>query len=256
MHVSVVMGVRNGQATLADAIDSILAQTYSEWDLQIVDDASSDATWQVLTDYAGRDSRISIERNPANRGLAAALNSGWRKAPGNLIARMDADDVSFAARLQRQVDFMKVHQDVAVLGTGAELLDQNGKTVGVSVRPAEHEVLVSRIYRENPFIHPSVMIRRSFLEALGGYDPRLRKAQDYDLWFRGYRQFHYANLQEALITYRLSSFTLRQAVLYGMFVLCRSGFRDNRPLRGSWYGARYGLAALLTRFRIYQSRLR
>ena len=253
MHVTVLMGVYNQRRYVQSAVESILGQSYMHWDLLIIDDASTDGTWELLQSITRGDGRITIERNDLNRGLAASLNRGWRQARGNLIARMDADDESLPERLQRQIEFLQDHPEVAVLGTGAELINEAGDSLGRMLRPAEHEALVSRIFRENPFIHPSVILRRSFLEATGGYDDALRRGQDYDLWLRGYRRFRYANLPHALIRHRVRRSPSWSAVLYGMFVLARGGMRDRHGGMGVWYALRFGFAAILRGMRLYKS---
>ncbi len=253
MHVTVLMGVYNMSTSVRRAIESILGQSYADLDLLIVDDASTDGTSELLRSMSRRDSRITIVRNDRNYGLAFSLNRGWRLARGGLIARMDADDVSLPERLCRQAEFMQTHPEVAVLGTGAKLVDEAGQLVGSTLRPTEHEALVSKIYKECPFIHPTVMLRREFLEATGGYDNALRGSEDYDLWLRGYRRFRYANLPETLICYRIRRSPSWHAVLYGMSVLTRGGMRDRRCATGLWYAFRFGFAGTLSRLRLYKS---
>jgi glycosyltransferase involved in cell wall biosynthesis len=104
MHVTVVMPAYNAVATVSAAIESIRKQTYTHWDLLIVDDGSTDGTWEVLKSAAFLDPRIALIRNPSNRGLAASLNTGWRQAGGEVIARMDADDTSLPQRFEKQID--------------------------------------------------------------------------------------------------------------------------------------------------------
>lgn len=247
MHVTVVMAVYNGVQTVAAAIESIRWQKYSDWDLLIIDDGSSDGTTEVLESYTAADSRISLIRNNSNLGLPCSLNVGWRAARGELIARMDADDISLPERLRLQVDFMRKNLQVDVLGTGMYLMDDARKIVGSSFRPEFHEDLQERMYRENPFAHPSVMMRRSFLEALGGYDERLRRAQDADLWLRGYRRFRYHNLQEPLIQYRVQPKPTFRSSAYSSFVLFRAAWREGLGLTRGLYSLRPLAAALFIR---------
>lgn len=204
MHVTVVMPAYNGVAFIGNSVDSIISQTYHDWDPLVIDDGSTDGTLGLLRSAAERDSRITVIRNDLNRGIAASLNQGWRQASGELIARMDADDVSLPQRLEHQVGFMESHPEVDVLGTGAELVDRGGEALGLAFRPQQHEELARKMYKECPFIHPSVMVRRRFYEALNGYDEHLRRSEDNDLWLRGYKRFRFHNLQETLIRYRVS----------------------------------------------------
>ncbi|MGP8246931.1 MAG: glycosyltransferase family 2 protein [Bryobacteraceae bacterium] len=247
MHVTVLMAVYNGVRTVGGAIESIRSQTYADWDLLVVDDGSSDGTSEILQSYASCDPRITLIRNGTNLGLAASLNIGWRSAKGSLIARMDADDVSLPERLQRQVEFMSAHAEVDVLGTGVEMMDEAGLLLGCAFRPECHDELKKRMYKENPFAHPSVMMRRRFLEALGGYDERLRRGQDFDLWLRGYRRFLYHNLQVPLIQYRLRRKPTFLSSACSSFILFRSAWREGLVLRSGWYALRPIGANLLIR---------
>jgi glycosyltransferase involved in cell wall biosynthesis len=245
MHVTVLMAVYNGAATVREALASILCQTYQDWDLIIVDDGSTDGTLAILESLAATDARVRVLRNGANRGLAASLNVAWSQARGDLLARMDADDFSYPDRLHRQVEFMAAHPEVAVLGTGIELMDSEGRLLGCALCPEWHEELQKRMYKENPFAHPSVMMRRGFLEALGGYDGRLKWAEDADLWLRGYRQFRYHNLQQPLIRYRVRSKIVLRMSAYSAFVLLRASLRERLLLTGGLHALRHLVAGVL-----------
>jgi hypothetical protein len=161
---------------------------------------------------------------------------------------MDADDFSYPNRLQRQVAFMAAHPEVDVLGTGIEQMDSDGRLLGCVLRPEWHEELQKRMYKENPFAHPSVIMRRGFLDALGGYDGRLKWAEDADLWLRGYRQFRYHNLQEPLIRYRVRSKLASRSIVYSTFVLLRASFRERLLLRGVLHTLRHLVAGVLAYF--------
>jgi glycosyltransferase involved in cell wall biosynthesis len=254
--VSVVLAVHNGAATLDAAIRSVLTQTLQALELVVVDDASSDESGAIISYHAKADSRVIAVRSDDRLGLARALNIGWRRARTDLIARMDADDVCLPARLERQVGEMTAHPEIAVLGTGAVLIDDEGREVGIAQRPADHETLVREIYRENPFMHPTVMMRRAFLEAMSGYDESLRRAQDIDLWLRGRRTFRYANLEEPLIKYHVSVRPKFASIAWGSFVLARSAWREGHFLRNGKYAARYFAATMLGRLGLYDTRQR
>jgi glycosyltransferase involved in cell wall biosynthesis len=249
-HVTVLLAVHNGADTVERAIASVVGQDYDDWDLIVVDDASTDGTSGILRRLAEADSRITVLTNERRGGLAYSLNKGWRAARGELIARLDADDACFPDRLRRQVEFMIAHPDVAVLGSGAEIIDADGTARGVMLRPERHEQLADAIYRENPFIHPSVMARRSFFEALGGYDETCKRGQDYDLWTRAYRRFRFHNLQRPLIPYRVRQRLPWAAVVAGTRLAFRLGWRERRIGRGSWYAMRFFIAGILKRFRL------
>jgi glycosyltransferase involved in cell wall biosynthesis len=256
MHVTVLMGVYNEAGRVGRAIESVCAQTCDDWDLLAIDDASTDDTPRVLDQWRRRDERVHVLRNDSNLGLAATLNRGWRQARGELIARLDADDISLPDRLERQVRFLSENPGVAVLGTAAELIDERGTSLGCARRPSDHEELASRIFREVPLIHPSVMLRRSFYEALGGYDERLRRGQDYDLWLRGYKQYRFHNLPEPLIRYRVRRRPSLQSVFWGTSTQIRALKREGAPLVRYWYPARFCTAMLLSWAGLWNTRLR
>lgn len=243
--VAVIMSVFNDADVVGAAIQSILQQSFRDFELVVVDDGSTDATPDVIQRFASADNRVRALRNETNRGLAASLNRAWRASRSPLIARMDSDDTSHADRFQKQVDFLHRTPDVDVLGTAAEVsLDSGTEIVR---RPEDHKTLMSRMYKEMPFFHPSVMMRRHVLEVLGGYDERLRRAQDADLWLRAYRRFRFHNLQEPLITYKGKRVQSLQSILYGTYVLARAASRDDVLLVRGWYALRFLAVGLVRR---------
>jgi len=200
--VSVLMGVRDGSPWVSDAVQSVLAQTLDDLELIVVDDGSTDDTAARLA--AIHDPRLRVvHQQPA--GLTPALIRAHALARAPLLARLDADDRALPNRLARQRAFLDAHPDVGLLGTGAVEVDAQGHEIG-RVRPPEDDATIRRILiRRNPFVHSSVMLRRSALDAAGGYDERLSVAQDYDLWMRLSRVTHLANLAEPLVVRRLGS---------------------------------------------------
>ena len=236
--VSVLMPVFNGRSHVQHAIDSIRAQTWSDWEMIIIDDASTDRTADIVEAAVTADSRILLVRHDQNRGLAVSLNEAFRRSSGNLIARMDADDRSLEARFEMQVRFLNDQPAVDVLGTSAWNIDPAGKRLDVYRCRLTHEDIAAHIYKENPFIHPSVMFRRRFLEALGGYDESYRRAQDYDLWLRGWRTFRYQNLAEPLLEYRKPAGMTWSSTMSGARAIASAGLRDRRPVRGAYYASR------------------
>ncbi len=140
-RVSVVMAVHNGEKYLRQAVESILAQTFMDFEFIIVNDGSNDSTDSILGEFASRDKRIIIVQNGKNIGLTRSLNRGLELAHGQLIARMDVDDISFPQRLEAQVDFMESHPEIGILGTAACVIDADGKK-GQEIRfPGEHILL-------------------------------------------------------------------------------------------------------------------
>jgi glycosyltransferase involved in cell wall biosynthesis len=200
--VSVVLAVWNGAPWVAEAVSSLLAQTDENFELIVVDDGSTDATPALLAGIA--DPRLRLQRQP-HRGLTRALNRGLSAARGDLVARLDADDVALPERLGRQRAFLAARPDVGLLGTAAREVDDAGALVRI-VRPPTDDAAIRRaLIRANPFVHSSVMARRELLARAGGYDETLAVAQDYDLWMRLARLTRLANLAEVLVIRRLGA---------------------------------------------------
>lgn len=202
--VSVVMPVRNGERWLSDAVDGLLAQTLRDCEILIVDDGSSDATPEILREYERCDDRVRVLRQ-STLGLVTALNRGLEEAKGPLVARLDADDVALPERLQQQLVYMQHNNGVGLLGSWAERIDTEGRSIGSLTPPTDERVLSALLQRINPMIHSTVMMRRELVRRLGGYRDAFRGAEDYDLWLRISEVAGVANLPERLIQYRWHS---------------------------------------------------
>jgi hypothetical protein len=202
LAISVLMPVYNGAAHLADALDSILAQTFRDYELLVVDDGSTDATGAILAERARIDPRIRVVRNATNIGVIGALNQGIAQARGGYIARMDADDISLPGRLGRQKAFLDAHSNVGVCGAWVHKIGPLG---GATERypTADADIRCGLLFR-NVLAHPAVTIRRSLFDEFGlGYDPAYPHAEDYALWLRAAEQARLANLPEVLLHYRM-----------------------------------------------------
>ncbi len=211
-QVSVVMSCYNASKTLAEATDSILKQTFRDFEFIIVDDGSADNTLEILKKYQQDDNRISIIANNHNLGLAASLNVGIKSAKALLIARMDADDIAFPNRLEEQVDFLRQYPNVDILGTGIIQMTQMGEKESSRLLPEHHTDIVKRIFRKPLVFHPTIMARKKIYDNLGMYDPDIRWAEDADLWYRIYDKATFHNLQKPLLYYRVKKqFKLRHA---------------------------------------------
>jgi glycosyltransferase involved in cell wall biosynthesis len=200
-QVSVIVPVRNGARWLRDAIDSVTAQTFRDFELLIVDDGSTDETPRMLSELAARDDRVVIIQQGA-LGLAIALNRGFAEARGPLIARLDADDRAFPERLDRQMRHLAMHPEIGLLGSWAQLIDDNSKSIGQLKPETDPEKLAGILTRTNPFVHSSVMLRVEIARRLGGYRSFFQAAEDYDLWLRFSEVTKVANLAETLVQYR------------------------------------------------------
>jgi len=195
------MSVYNGEKYLREAIDSILNQTFGDFEFIIVNDGSTDKTEDILDEYAKKDSRIRIIKNEKNIGLTKSLNKVIRVAKGKYIARMDADDISLPERLRKQIDFLEKNSEIGLLGTGYYEINDN-KIIGEKYFLTTDEKLRKILIKYNPFFHASVMVRKSIIQEVGIYEEHLARAQDYGLWFRIAAKTKIANLSELLMKRR------------------------------------------------------
>lgn len=197
--VSVVMSVHNGETYLRDAIDSILNQSFKDFEFIIINDGSADKTEEILAGY--QDSRLRIVRQ-ANHGLTRSLNKGIQLSKGKYIARMDADDVSLPERLEKQVDFLDKTPSIGVLGTACFEIDGNDKKVAYLNGLSDQKTIRKTLIKKNVFCHSSLMFRREVFGKVGCYDDEFKYSQDYELLFRIAEHFDLANLPEALLLRR------------------------------------------------------
>lgn len=183
--VSVVMSVYNGAQYLREAIQSILDQTFTDFEFIITDDGSTDATGDILAEYAAQDQRLLVFQNEQNIGLTRSLNKGLALARGEYIARQDADDISLPQRLQLQVSFLDHHPEVVVVASNYEIIDGGGRQLKITQKSADPILIAWHLLFVN-YIggHGVVMFRRDPIINLGGYAEDYRYSQDYQLWSR------------------------------------------------------------------------
>jgi len=198
--VTVLMSVYNGERYLKEAVDSILRQTFEDFEFLIINDGCSYKATEIINSY--NDSRMRIINNQKNIGLSKSLNKGLAIARGNYIARMDADDISLPGRLAKQVNFLETHQDVDVLGSAVQIIGDDEKPSIICQFPTVHGYIKWCLYFYNPIPHPTVMMRRQALERAGGYSSSMIYAQDYDLWRRMSGVARFANLPDVLLYLR------------------------------------------------------
>lgn len=198
-QVTVLISVFNGECFLRETLDSVLAQDFKDFEVLVINDGSTDGTPSILAEYSA-DPRFRVI-DQENRGLVYSLNRGLEAARADLVARLDADDIALPHRLSRQVEFMRDHPEVALLGSAITLIDKDGRTLKEVVYPTGSAVK-SSLSRYCAIAHPSAMMRRSPVLELGGYRPAFRHAEDYDLWLRISERHSIDNLKEALILYR------------------------------------------------------
>lgn len=200
--VSIIMGAYNCETTLRNCINSIIMQTYENWEFIICDDCSTDNTLEIIKEYQKIDSRISVIQNEKNLRLAASLNKCLEVAKGKYIARMDADDESLPERIEKQVEFLENNKEIDVVGCNRIIFDDDGeKGVRKSIEKPDRNVLI----KNTPFAHPTIMMKKEVYDRLGGYvsNKATMRAEDLELWFRFFENnFKGYNMQETLYRYR------------------------------------------------------
>ncbi len=211
--ISIIMGVYNGENTIKKCIDSIISQTYSNWEFIICNDCSTDKTLKILSEYKNKDSRFVILNNHKNLRLGATLNRCLKVANGKYIARMDADDESLSKRLEIQVKFLETHPEIDCIGCNRIMFDGE-KDIGIwkSVENPTRKDLLTK----TPFAHPTIMMKRSTYTELGGYtvSKDTMRAEDLDLWFRFFaNNYKGYNIQRALYRYHESESDLKKRTL-------------------------------------------
>lgn len=198
--VSVIVPTYNARRYILQSIQSVLDQTYDNFELIIVDDGSTDETYNLILDTFSGDSRIRLIRI-CNSGVAVALNSGIELSRGKYIARLDADDIAVPNRLRQQVNFMESNKNIGVLGSAAIKINAKGKNIGEMRKYNHNYQLKWLLMFNNAFIHPTVMIRRDLLLQVGCYNNV--KSEDGDLWVRLAKITRFYNLDLPLIKYRI-----------------------------------------------------
>lgn len=197
-----VLPVWNGERFLARAIESVLLQTLDSLELIVVDDGSLDRSVAIAQELAERDPRAIVIRLQ-HRGFAHALNAGIEAARAPYVARMDADDIALPERLRKQVEYLDAHEDCVVVGSGMQIVDDAGKHVGWRTLAESHEdITAALLIGSSPLAHPTVVIRRDALVAVGCYDGRLYPSEDLDLWIKLGEVGRLANIAEVLLQYR------------------------------------------------------
>ncbi|MBF0396019.1 MAG: glycosyltransferase [Desulfobacterales bacterium] len=174
------MSVYNGERFISYAINSILNQTFKDFEFIIIDDASDDKTTEILRKYC--DFRIKVFRNDKRIGLTRSLNKGLKLAQGEYIARMDADDISLPYRFQKQKEILDKDQKIGLIGSWVMLIDENNQEIKVVKTLIFSHMIKWRLIFQNIIVHSSVMFRREAVNIVGGYDESFFYAQDYDLW--------------------------------------------------------------------------
>lgn len=221
-EITVLLCVFNGAAHLREAIDSVLLQSFKDFELLLIDDGSTDETPAIVKTISDR--RIRSIRHDTNCGLIIRLNEGLEEASGRYVARMDADDLCHEERLNRQFQFLESHPEVGVVGSAVRIIDGKGRGRIVYQYPKDHEVIDWVMPFVCPLVHPSVMMRRDLVRSVGGYAASAVHAEDYDLWERLLPWTRLANLPQPLLNLRKhdASVTVRHATVHRDTILAVS----------------------------------
>jgi len=201
-EVTVAMAVCNVERFLAEAIESVLGQTFADFEFVIVDFGSTDRSGEILSHYAAIDDRIHLY-DKAGCTLVEARNEACAQANGRYIAVMDADDVCLSDRLRLEVEFLERNREVALVGGATDWIDANGKSLGIHELPTDDAEINTSLETRFPFCHPTLLIRREAFSAVGGYRKAFVFAHDYDLAVRIGERFRCANLAQVVLKYRI-----------------------------------------------------
>lgn len=207
--VTIVLPCYNAEKYLRECITSVLVQTFTKFELLIVNDGSTDGTFDIIRQFS--DKRIISIHNERNEGITNSLNKGIQLARGKYIARIDADDLMHEERLQKQVAFLEnnKNKDIVMVGSHHYVIDELGKQIGLKQYPITCNEIKVLAHFQNPFSHPSVMFRSIIFKKIR-YTNRYRHAEDYNLWFRILKGHHVANIPEMLTHYRIHKSNISQ----------------------------------------------
>lgn len=217
--VSIILPIFKGCKDLKKNISSILNQSYRNYELIIIDDGADLDTQNILNAIKARYKKVVLIKNKKNLGLPKSLNRAIKKSKFNLIFRMDADDFALKDRILEQIRFLKKNPNIDILGTGA-IYRTNDEQKKIFM-PRTNKNIKKSLKRFNPIIHPSVCFKKKVFKKLKGYDEKLLKCQDYDLWIRASKYFNFYNLPKPLIIYSKKKVDLR-TIYYTLKVLIKN----------------------------------
>ena len=229
--ISVIMSAYNAEKYVVECIESVLRQTFSDFEFIIVNDFSLDKTSEILNFYSSNDSRIKIINNTENIGLTKSLNIALKESKGEYIARMDADDISMPERFQKQFDFLESNKDHVLVGSWMKIIDENGEEIDEWESEVSNEKIKEKLIRYNPLVHSSIMMRSNPLKKIEGYNEGWRYAQDYELYFRLSHAGKFSNLPDYLIKGRLSKKSITAS---------KNTAQSLCALRARWFGIKSG----------------
>lgn len=202
-RISVIMPIYQGGHFLSKAIDSILNQTYPDFELLFICDDPLDQTLALLNAYAHTDTRVKIHVNEIRLGLVASRNKGCRLAVGEFLNQMDSDDISDLQRFKKQVEFLDSHPEIGAVGTGSVYVDESGKVIRKFHTPPLPGVIKWNMFFENILGQSTVLIRKELIQKIRYYNERYSVSEDYDLWIRVFAISKISIIPETLLHYRI-----------------------------------------------------
>lgn len=244
--ISVVMSVYNAEKYLEEAIDSILKQTYQNYEFIIVNDCSSDRSYEILTEYEKKSTKIILIHNSSNLGLTTNLNKAISIAKGKYIARMDADDISELNRFEKQVIFFNAHDDIDIVGTFSNDIDEHGKIFRKRTTPVTHKNIIKILPMFCPMSHPTIMFKKESLAKIGFYNEKFRTSQDLDLYLRAAGAgLKFANIPEYLFRYRIDHDFLKRKSFQFRWNDYKIRIEGFKHIKLPWYKYGYALIPLV-----------
>jgi glycosyltransferase involved in cell wall biosynthesis len=240
------MSVYNAEKYLKEAVESILNQTYKNFEFIIINDCSLDNSWNILKGYEKDHKNIRLINNVENLGLTKNLNKALLLSKGQYIARMDADDISELNRFERQREFLENNEDVAILGTFSKDINEFGEVIRTRTVPITHIDIIRMLPKFSPISHPTVMFRKKKLEKLGYYNTKYRTSQDLDMWLRAAGAgLKFYNIPEYLFKYRMDNDYVGRKTFkfrWNDFKLRLNGYKH---IKLPWYKYIYALIPLV-----------
>jgi glycosyltransferase involved in cell wall biosynthesis len=241
---SVVIATRNSSSTLSSALNSVMSQSFRDFEVVVINDSSSDNTKEILNKYVNYPN-LHILTNDECLGLASSLNKGIDFSKGEYIVRFDDDDVCHVDRLKIQAKYLKLNPNIDVLGSGAWATDQELNIISELTMPETHLDIKTFLCRGNPVIHPSACIKRKSLLLVGKYDESLMRMEDLDLWGRMINNYLFHNLPDKLIWHRVRSAKTLTALPPGIMVRFKNIRRNNCKARSYLWVLIYVIVEIL-----------
>jgi glycosyltransferase involved in cell wall biosynthesis len=215
--VSVVIPVHNGQEYIKEALDSCIKQTYPTLEIIVVDDKSQDNTLNILRKYEQKNSRVKVLSVEKQHGLGNVINIGIRESEGKYIARMDADDVMYPDRIEKQVEYLERNPNCVAVGGQIDIIDKDGNIIGHREYAIKDEDIKKNRFLFQPFAHPAVTLRKSTLEEIGLYPEDMWKVEDVKLFLILSTKGEFHNLEDTLLKYRVTFKTESQSKMVDHF---------------------------------------